>query len=79
MNVPVQGVSDSPCSDIYCGTEGGSELETQALQNEGLRLQVSGKFEMPQFFLTIFCCAHVFSRKNIQCTAPNFQSFTQWH
>ena len=37
----MQGVSDSPCSDIYCGTEGGSELETQALQNEGLRLQAS--------------------------------------
>ena len=39
----MQGVSFNPCSDIYCGTEGGSELETIALQDEALRLQVSSQ------------------------------------
>ncbi|ELU10131.1 hypothetical protein CAPTEDRAFT_219486 [Capitella teleta] len=33
-----EGVSSNPCSDIFCGTEGGSEPETQAVQNELQRL-----------------------------------------
>ena len=37
----VQGVSFDPCSLTYCGTGGGSELETIALQDEALRLLVS--------------------------------------
>jgi len=32
------GVSHSPCSDIFCGASGGSEPETQAVQNELNRL-----------------------------------------
>jgi len=34
----MEGVSNLPCSDLYCGASGGSELETQAVQNEGERL-----------------------------------------
>merc|ERR1711976_137690 len=33
-----EGVSTYPCSDIYCGSRGGSEPETQAVQDELLRL-----------------------------------------
>jgi len=32
------GVSHLPCSDIYCGSAGGSEPETAAVQNELIRL-----------------------------------------
>jgi len=32
------GVSHQPCSDIYCGPSGGSEPETQNVQNELVRL-----------------------------------------
>jgi carboxypeptidase A2 len=32
------GVSFSPCSDLFCGTSGGSEPETQAVQDELVRL-----------------------------------------
>lgn len=34
-----EGVSTNPCSDLFCGSSGGSELETQAVQNEGARLR----------------------------------------
>jgi carboxypeptidase A2 len=33
-----EGVSDNPCSDLYCGPEGASEPETQAVQSEAARL-----------------------------------------
>jgi carboxypeptidase A2 len=32
------GVSHAPCNDIFCGESGGSEPETQAVQNELVRL-----------------------------------------
>jgi len=35
------GVSNLPCSDIYCGPTGGSEPETQAVQNELIRIGAS--------------------------------------
>lgn len=34
----VEGVSILPCAETYCGPSGGSEPETQATQNEFLRL-----------------------------------------
>ncbi|ELU08971.1 hypothetical protein CAPTEDRAFT_222664 [Capitella teleta] len=33
-----EGVSHSPCSDLYCGESGASELETQAVQDEITRV-----------------------------------------
>lgn len=33
-----EGVSHNPCSDLYCGPSGGSEPETQAVQNEVTRI-----------------------------------------
>jgi hypothetical protein len=39
-----EGVSTSPCSDLYCGSVGGSELETQAVQNEGARIAGEREF-----------------------------------
>ena len=33
-----EGVSNSPCSDIFCGSSAASELETKAVQNEGARI-----------------------------------------
>jgi carboxypeptidase A2 len=34
----MEGVSKNPCSDIFCGSSGGSELETQAVQIEAARI-----------------------------------------
>lgn len=32
-------MSTNPCSDIYCGSSGASELEVQAVQDEILKVQ----------------------------------------
>ena len=75
------------CSDLFCGDAPGSELETQAYNNEAFRIQdVSNAYRLSQIYLRM--CVSIFALRralvvaNIMCNPitmnlPHIQIFKE--